>query len=254
MLVAARSARACRPCGRAADAVELVDEVDEEEQRQEGQRRRRSPTTRCRGRAGGAPSSCGAAAPCRPPAPARQRSTVAWSRHTSSASAEREGAAVQRPAAPCPCRSRPRGDPGLRQVDQVVVDDEGRAGRTAGSSCWRGAGWWPTGPTPSSSRLAAPSSRPRRQASSPWWRRRRLAQQVEGAHRRRRQRVGRARPRVAGQHAVVLEAGQRLLAAARVDVGALAAFEHQVRGRRPRSPDGRCAPRSPTRRRRAAAG
>ena len=114
------------------------------------------------------------------------------------------------------------GDPGLRQVDEVVVDDEAEqreqqvpvagaariGGRQADAEQQQVGAAEHQAEAPGQLALVA---------------RRRLAQQVDACRaRRRRQRSARAQRALAGQHAVGLEARQRLLAVVQVLLVALA--------------------------------
>ena len=156
-----------------ADVAQLVDEVDEEEEGEEG-----DGDEDDRGRDVDVEEAAD-----RPHAALRARGAVCAGprRHGACRSrATRAGRARAANAPPWSDDERdadadpPGGDPGLRQVDEVVVRRRSRAARTAGSSCWRGAGSTPTCRCRAAAGWTRPRTRPRRQASSPWFGARRL--------------------------------------------------------------------------------
>ena len=227
-----------------ADVAELVDEVDEEEQRQEGQRDERDrrddvaveqapdrPHAACS--AGGRPAARRQRAPpVAVLAPPEQTDARAGRRRRASATS----------AAPMP--SLPPADPGLRQVDHVVVDDEGEqreqqvpvagAPRVAKprARCRAAAGWRAEQQPEPPGQLALVAPASGCGAARAW--------RAPSAAGRRRAR-GRARRRARGSSRSARATSRRSRGSARC----AARDRARGSGRRLRPRCGRCAPRSP---------
>ena len=158
---------------------------------------------------------------------------------------EHQSAAMHQCQRGARCATLAARHPGLRQVDQVVVDDEGEQREQQVPVGWRGAGSVAASPIASSTRFTAPNSSPRRQTSSPWLR-------AVGSRTRSTVRsvLGERADALlhlllADQHLIAREAAP---ACARRDCAfelvALPAVEHQKPVGRRCSPGARCAPRS----------
>ena len=237
-----------------ADVAQLVDEIDEEEQRQEGEGDEDDGRDDVGVDAGGGPSSCGVG---RRRGGARRRRRrrrsigerrMPFSRHHSSASASTNAPPCSRRGAPRRGSTAPGADPGLRQVDQVVVDEEGEQREQQ----------VPVARTARVRRRHADAQqqqvgggrarRPRRQASSPWLGARRVAQQLDVARRAAAALGGRMRTRSPAwrgrsRSATASSRRWRVFCSLRWPL-----LEHQEAVVALALDRARCAPRSPTRR------